>query len=75
MLLSHEMPSIIGSVTLIFVGRQIARQRKSLKLSQAALSRKAGVSRATLDALKKMDVPTRWVFQSSQNCWPRSDWN
>ncbi len=37
---------------LISLGRQIAESRKKLKLSQAALSRKAGVSRATLDALE-----------------------
>ena len=37
---------------LISLGSQIAQSRKSLKLSQAALSRKAGVSRATLDALE-----------------------
>lgn len=37
---------------LISIGDQIARRRKTLKLSQAALARKAGVSRATLDALE-----------------------
>ena len=37
---------------LISVGGQIAERRKSLKLSQAELSRKAGISRATLDALE-----------------------
>ena len=37
---------------LISVGNQIAERRKTLKLSQAALARKAGVSRATLDALE-----------------------
>ena len=37
---------------LISIGRQIAENRKKLKLSQAELSRKAGVSRATLDALE-----------------------
>jgi transcriptional regulator with XRE-family HTH domain len=37
---------------LISIGGRIAEQRKSLKLSQAALARKAGVSRATLDALE-----------------------
>jgi transcriptional regulator with XRE-family HTH domain len=37
---------------LIFLGEQIAQARKSLKLSQAALSRKAGLSRATLEALE-----------------------
>jgi transcriptional regulator with XRE-family HTH domain len=37
---------------LISIGSQIAERRKALKLSQADLSRKAGVSRATLDALE-----------------------
>jgi transcriptional regulator with XRE-family HTH domain len=34
------------------IGSQIARRRKTLKLSQAALAHQAGVSRATLDALE-----------------------
>ena len=37
---------------LILIGTQIAKRRKALKLSQAELSRKAGLSRATLDALE-----------------------
>ena len=37
---------------LISVGGQIAERRKKLKLSQAELARKAGISRATLDALE-----------------------
>ncbi len=37
---------------LISIGGHIAERRKTLKLSQAALSRKAGISRATLDALE-----------------------
>jgi transcriptional regulator with XRE-family HTH domain len=37
---------------LITIGSQIAERRKTLKLSQAELARKAGVSRATLDALE-----------------------
>jgi transcriptional regulator with XRE-family HTH domain len=37
---------------LISIGGQIAERRKTLKLTQAELSRKAGVSRATLDALE-----------------------
>jgi transcriptional regulator with XRE-family HTH domain len=37
---------------LVSIGDQIAARRKSLKLTQAALSRQAGVSRATLDALE-----------------------
>jgi transcriptional regulator with XRE-family HTH domain len=47
------MPNIIGVVTdLVSIGHQIAARRKTLKLGQAELSRKAGVSRATLDALE-----------------------
>ena len=47
------MPNIIGTMpALISIGTQIAQHRKALKLSQAALARKAGVSRATLDALE-----------------------
>jgi transcriptional regulator with XRE-family HTH domain len=37
---------------LTFIGQQIAESRKKLKLSQAALARKAGISRATLEALE-----------------------
>ena len=37
---------------LTSLGGQIAKQRKGLKLSQAELSHKAGISRATLDALE-----------------------
>jgi len=37
---------------LLSVGGQIAEARKRLKLSQTELSRKAGLSRATLDALE-----------------------
>ena len=37
---------------LISIGNQIAERRKTLKLSQAALARKAGISRATLEALE-----------------------
>jgi len=37
---------------LISIGEQIAQRRKALKLSQAELSRRAGLSRATLDALE-----------------------
>ena len=37
---------------LISIGKEIAESRRKLKLSQAALSRKAGLSRATLDALE-----------------------
>ena len=37
---------------LIPIGAQIAERRKKLKFSQVALARKAGVSRATLEALE-----------------------
>jgi transcriptional regulator with XRE-family HTH domain len=37
---------------LLSIGKQIAENRKKLKLSQAELSRMAGISRATLDALE-----------------------
>jgi transcriptional regulator with XRE-family HTH domain len=37
---------------LISIGKRIAERRKTLKLSQGELARKAGVSRATLDALE-----------------------
>ncbi len=37
---------------LIAVGSQVAESRKKLNQSQAELSRKAGISRATLDALE-----------------------
>ena len=37
---------------LISIGRKVAERRKTLKLSQAELSRRAGISRATVDALE-----------------------
>jgi len=37
---------------LISIGGQIAEQRKRLKLSQSDLSRRADISRATLDAVE-----------------------
>jgi len=47
------LPSILGiMLELISLGSQIAERRKTLKLSQSDLSRKAGLSRATLDALE-----------------------
>ena len=47
------MPNILGyMLDLASIGKQIAGRRKALKLSQAELSRKAGVSRATLEALE-----------------------
>jgi transcriptional regulator with XRE-family HTH domain len=39
-------------LALISIGDRIAERRKTLKLTQAELSRRAGVSRATLDALE-----------------------
>ena len=47
------LPNILGNVVnLIYIGDRIAERRKTLKLSQAELARKAGLSRATLDALE-----------------------
>ena len=47
------MPSILGIVSdLATIGQQIAGRRKALQLSQGELSRKAGISRSTLDALE-----------------------
>ena len=37
---------------LISIGGQVGEQRRRLKLSQTELARKAGLSRATLDALE-----------------------
>jgi len=37
---------------LTYIGQQIAERRKKLKLSQTALARKAGISRATLESLE-----------------------
>ena len=37
---------------LIAIGEQTVERRKALKLSQAELARRAGISRATLDALE-----------------------
>jgi len=37
---------------LASIGAEIAERRKKLKLSQTALARRAGISRATLDALE-----------------------
>jgi transcriptional regulator with XRE-family HTH domain len=48
-----QLPNILGSVLdLNSIGAQVAEHRKKLKLSQGALARKAGVSRATIDALE-----------------------
>jgi transcriptional regulator with XRE-family HTH domain len=47
------LPNILGIVVdLISIGSQIAERRKTLKLSQTELARKAAISRATLDALE-----------------------
>ena len=43
---------ISNMLDLISIGERIVERRKTLKLSQAELARKAGVSRATLDALE-----------------------
>jgi transcriptional regulator with XRE-family HTH domain len=37
---------------LISIGSEIARKRKTLRMSQSALAQAAGVSRATIDALE-----------------------
>jgi transcriptional regulator with XRE-family HTH domain len=37
---------------LTSLGQNVAQQRRNQKLSQSALARKAGISRATLDALE-----------------------
>jgi transcriptional regulator with XRE-family HTH domain len=39
-------------LTLSSIGEQIAERRKSLRLSQTALAKQAGVGRSTLDALE-----------------------
>jgi transcriptional regulator with XRE-family HTH domain len=39
-------------LNLTSIGQQIAERRKKLKLSQLALAQKAGISRATLEALE-----------------------
>jgi transcriptional regulator with XRE-family HTH domain len=43
---------LVIMLDLISIGGKIAERRKTLKFSQAAPSRKAGVSRATLEALE-----------------------
>ena len=48
-----HLPSILGyMLTISSIGSQVAAKRKALRLSQSELARKAGVSRATLDALE-----------------------
>jgi transcriptional regulator with XRE-family HTH domain len=39
-------------INLTSIGQEIAGHRKKLKLSQSELARKAGISRATLEALE-----------------------
>ena len=39
-------------LSLISIGNEIAEHRRKLKFSQPALAAKAGISRATLDALE-----------------------
>jgi transcriptional regulator with XRE-family HTH domain len=51
-LLRHRLPNIIGTVDLVDIGARVAQGRRKLNLSQGALSRKVGISRATLDALE-----------------------
>ena len=46
------MPIILGNMELEEIGRQIAAARKLNKLGQRQLAEKAGVSRATVDALE-----------------------
>src|ERR1700679_380591 len=47
------LPNILGIMwDLVSLGSEIGERRKTLKLSQSDLARKAGVSRATLDALE-----------------------
>ena len=41
---------------LISIGEETVRRRKALKLSQTELSRRAGVSRATIDALENARI-------------------
>ena len=61
---------------LISIGESIARRRKTLKLSQAELSRKAGVSRATLDALENGragELGFSKVDQTAGRAWAGTD--
>ena len=39
-------------LTISSIGSQVAVKRKALRLSQSELAKKAGISRATLDALE-----------------------
>jgi transcriptional regulator with XRE-family HTH domain len=52
--LDWQVPDKLGMfmLDLASIGKQIAQRRKTLKLSQGELSIRAGVSRATLDALE-----------------------
>ena len=54
------LPTILGNMLdLISVGDRIAEHRRTLKLSQAELARKAGANRATLDALENRHTGER----------------
>ena len=46
------MPNILGMPELVRVGQQIAVARKRAMLRQLDLAERAGVSRATIDALE-----------------------
>ena len=46
------MPNILGVMGLKEIGEQIAAARKASELGQRELGEKAGVSRATIDALE-----------------------
>ena len=47
------MPNILGSVLdLLSVGEEVASRRKALRLTQAEVSHRARISRATLDAVE-----------------------
>jgi transcriptional regulator with XRE-family HTH domain len=50
----HTLPYILGvdMLSLIEIGSRIVSTRKALKLSQKDLAKKAGISRATLEALE-----------------------
>jgi transcriptional regulator with XRE-family HTH domain len=46
------MPNILGMLALEEIGTQVAAVRKNLRLRQADLASRAGISRATVDALE-----------------------
>ena len=63
------MPSILGIAMLKLhsIGSQIVSRRKALGLSQSDLANKAGVSRATLEALENGRSGELWFFQGRQH--------